>query len=44
MILSSLPSSRSGAEVARLQAEVQELSQAIRQLNARLDEQHHAQR
>jgi hypothetical protein len=33
-----------GAEVERLQAEIQELRQAVRQLNARLDEQHHDQR
>ena len=33
-----------GAEVARLQAEIQELRQAVRQLNARLDAQKHDQR
>ena len=33
-----------GAEVARLQAELQELRQAVRQLNARLDAQSHDQR
>ena len=33
-----------GAEVARLQAEIQELHQAVRKLNARLDEQRRDQR